>query len=379
MDLKKVTLMSKAAATGYFKAANGFKSAATLARLRDCALTTAVRRAYYETDFYREKYDRHGVRPDDIRTAADLEKLPIVTKQELIDNFEAAIPRNLDRRRAFLMGTSGSTGQPIQVYKDHHLVANFVSGMVRGMRMHEMFIPKMALIMDNLSPDNFEGSLEKYFKIIGGRFLPITVEQDIQSMLDKLEAFNPDYITAYTGVMRELATLITNMGFSRLNLRKVFVGGEMLDTYTRSRIETAFKCPCYDIYASTEGSFIAWECRHSNRHIKSDTVTVEIVDEDGFKVPDGEFGHILLTAHDGGKGTPIIRYSGCSDISCLLPHGCDCGVKTPLLGQIQGRVADAVILPDGRIYHAFCMTIPMEKLQRDHARNRIGSEKRKSL
>ncbi len=342
------------------------------AEMRDANLRRAVYKAYYETDFYRRKYDAHGVRPEEIRGVADLHKLPIVTKQELIDNFESAIPTSLERSNAYLMGTSGSTGKPIQVYKDYGFLTHFLAALFQGIRQHKLGFPKTAIIIDNLSDDNIESTIENHLKIVRSRFRMMTVEQDIRNMIHKVEVFNPDYILSYTGIVRELANLkLKGLGAS-IQPKKIAVTGEMLDNYTRELIEKAFGCPCYSIYASTEGSFIGWECEEQNMHVKADSVTIEVVDEKGQLLPAGQNGHILMTCHDGGNGTPIIRYSGCSDLSCIQAEPCRCGLHTPTLGPIQGRVVDSVHLPDGRIYHAFTMTIPMEKLMRRHFDGRIA-------
>ncbi len=372
MNLKKACGIVNAFSDGFMQHGHIFKDSRKYAAFRDKRLRRTVMTAYYETDFYRRKYDEHGVKPEEISTIADLHKLPIVTKEELIDNFEDAIPRSLDRENAYLMGTSGSTGRPIQIYKDYNFISQFVSSSLQGIRMHRLGIPKVCFIMDNLSADNFESTLETYMKIGMGYFKVMTVQQDLLDMIKELQRFNPDYIMTYTGILREIATVVKNTPGIKFRLKKVCVGGEMLDAYTRQHIEEAFGCPCYNFYAATEGGFIAWECEHKKMHIKAEDITLEIVDAEGHVVPPGQDGHILMTCHDGGRGTPIIRYSGCSDISHLESKPCSCGVNTQILGQIHGRVVDSIHLPDGRIYHAFYMTIPMEKLQREHFNDHIA-------
>ena len=109
-------------------------------------------------------------------------------------------------------------------------------------------------------------------------------------------------------------------------------------------IEEAFGCECFGLYSSTEGGLTAWECVNKKMHCSTDSVTVEIVDGQGNPLPAGVDGNILLTCHDRGLGTPLIRYAGCADVGQLADETCDCGVHTPILGQVKGRIVDSVHL-----------------------------------
>ncbi|MBF0227216.1 MAG: phenylacetate--CoA ligase family protein [Desulfobacterales bacterium] len=372
MKISSMYNLGKALLKSYFSSKNIFINQKVTKDIRNKALRKSVTTAYYETEFYRKLYDKHGVHPKDIQTVADLPKLPIVTKRDLIDNFKEAIPKSLNIKNAFILGTSGSTGQPVQVYKDYAWVEQFISWNFRIFKNHKLKFTKTVCITDNASSQSMESNTESFAKLFSKKIAFVNVEQDIGKMMDKIEKENPEHLTAYTGVMRELATLKKNGRGKDLKLRKLMVGGEMMDNYTRDYINEAFGCTCFNVYGSTEGGIIAFECPHEKMHIMADTVTIEIIDKDGNPVSNGEDGNILLTCHDGGKGTPIIRYNGCSDVSFLLKDNtCSCGMHTPILGQIKGRSVDSIYLPNGKIYHAFSLTIPMEKIQRQHGKDQV--------
>jgi phenylacetate-CoA ligase len=365
MNIGRLFGIGKAAWNGFKSSNVVYKSSDYIKQFENRAIQKAVSTAYNETDFYREKYDEYGVHPRDIRTAGDLAKLPIITKNDLINNFEGLIPRTLDMSRAYLQRTSGSTGRPIQVYEDGGWLASVIASMLRMLKIHKAGMPRLLAIFDR-TPNNFETSIQGYLKRIGRRVEIVSVEQEVSKIMEKVERNNPEYIVTYTGVMRSLAILKNNGAGKNLNIKKVLLTGEILDDYTRKYIEEAFDCLCYSLYGSTEGGITAWECPNKKMHIQSDHATVEIVDHEGNPLPPGEDGRILVTRHDGGKGVPIIRYSGLADVGHLLEESCGCGMNTPILGPIQGRTVDSIHLPDGRIYHAFSMTIPMEKIQRQY-------------
>ncbi|MDY6935446.1 MAG: hypothetical protein SVZ03_14620 [Spirochaetota bacterium] len=371
MEINQLLGIGKAALKSYRYSRRAWKSPESLKRLQDNALQRAVSIAYHHTDFYLEKYNKYGIHPSEIKTIEDLPKLPIITKQELIDYFNAAVPRSLNKNKAFLMGTSGSTGQPLQVYKDYTWLAHSLGFGLRMLKLHRMGLPKAAFIFDINSMSSIENKTKNFYKYFTKRAMLIPVELDVVEIMERLEKANVHYIATYTGVMRELATLRKNGMGKKLKLKKVGLTGELLDEYTREYIEDAFDCYCYSSYISTEGGTIAIECENKKMHINSDYVMVEVVDQNGTPLPAGEDGSILLTCYDGGYGTPIIRYSGCSDVGQLLPDKCDCGLNTPIMGPIKGRSVDSIHLPDGRVYHAFSMTIPMEKIQREYSNERI--------
>ena len=371
MDLSKVPGFIKAALRSFWISRRAWKSPEYLRDFQNKALQKAVSIAYNHTDFYREKYKRHGIHPSDICTIEDLPKLPIITKQELVDNFETTVPSPLNKKHSFIMGTSGSTGQPIQVYKDYIWLAHILGYGIRMLKMHKMGLPKAAFILDINANSSIENRTKGFYKFFTKRGLLIPVELDIMQIIKQLEKSNVNYIATYTGVMRELATLRNNGMVKNLKIKKVGLTGEILDEYTRKYIEEAFDCYCYSSYITTEGGAIAIECENKKMHINSDYVMVEVVDQDGKPLPAGKDGNILLTCYDGGYGTPIIRYNGCSDVGQLLTDKCNCGLNTPIMGPIKGRSVDSIYLPDGRIFHAFSMTIPMEKIQLIYSNGRI--------
>ncbi|MCP4602229.1 MAG: phenylacetate--CoA ligase family protein [Proteobacteria bacterium] len=375
MGIGKVFRIGKAVFDGYRLSKNVCKSSKYIEKLQNKRLSKAVATAYYETDFYREKYDSHGVKPRDIQGIEDLSKLPIVTKQELMDNFETAIPKSLNRERAIAIGTSGSTGQPLQVYKDQMWLAHCFGFAFLMRRIHKMGLPRVGFIFDVGSSGSIEQHIQDnsvwYAKYFAPRTLILPVDLDIVEIMEKLEEAKVQYLCTYTGIARELATLRKNGMGKNLKIKKVGLTGEILDDYTRQHIESAFECTCYTSYASTEAGPIALECENKNMHVYSDTCIVEVTDEQGNAMPKGEDGRIVLTCPVMGLSTPVIRYNGCSDAGRILPGKCNCGVNTPIMGPIQGRLTDSIHLPNGKIYHAFSMTIPMEKILRDHSRDRI--------
>jgi phenylacetate-coenzyme A ligase PaaK-like adenylate-forming protein len=111
---------------------------------------------------------------------------------------------------------------------------------------------------------------------------------------------------------------------------------------------------------------VAFEChKGGSYHVNSDFVFVEFLDDENKSVLYGKPGNIVVTRLYG-KATPIIRYSGLEDLVTPIKSKQDCGITSQMIGYIEGRKMDLVILPDGRNIAPFHVTtipaIAMEKL-----------------
>jgi phenylacetate-CoA ligase len=129
----------------------------------------------------------------------------------------------------------------------------------------------------------------------------------------------------------------------------VFVTSEMLYGYQRELIVDTFGCPLANGYGGRDSGFIAHECPQGGMHFMADAVIPEIVDDQGFPVPPGEAGHIVVTdlySHE----VPFVRYLT-GDIGVLSSRRCGCGRPLPLLERLDGRSNDSVVTADGRVMH----------------------------
>jgi len=322
-----------------------------------------ILRLAMKTPLYREKY--RGIEVDKIGLN-NIDKLPILTKADIRKHFpDGVVPENFDRRKGYVVSTSGSTGQPTSIYTDSIAIAKSLVAFVReinqfGIRWND----RMSIIVD-LTPSAIE---EAYMvKGLPMKFRNIQllhVGEDVEKMIEKIDKFNPKFIGGYPGVLRALAVL-KRKGYGK-NIEPEYIAssGAVLDDYTRKYIEEAFSTKVFDVYGSTEGGPIAFECRKGNYHIHHDMVHLEFLDENLEPVRYGEPGRIIVTKLYGAA-TPIIRYDGLNDFVIPLSRKCDCGINSPLIEKIGGRMVDALIMPSGRMIPPFAVTgIPAKVMER---------------
>lgn len=315
---------------------------------------------------YRKKYKDANIDIESIKGIEDIEKLPLVSKEDIIKGFpDEIVPLDFNRKNAYLVGTSGSSGRPVQMYKDSEYIMTEAIGGVRLLKEYDINWRKNRIT--NIGDFSMPGTtdeeclkkglmrnLQPFFSLKNHQIL--YTGEDVRILMDKMNEFKPEFLIAYTSVLMVLATLKMKGEGENVNPRYIVSSGEVLDDYSRKYIENAFDTRVVDLYATTEGGTVAFECRKGNMHVNSDFTYVEILDKNGERVDEGETGNIVITRLYPG-GTPILRYTGLNDLASYSMEECDCGMHTPLLKKLEGRKKDAIVLPGGRVFPP--ATIPM--------------------
>jgi len=352
------------------------KNEEEIKKYQDKALKKIVKYAY-TTPLYHEKYKKAGIKPNDIKGIKDIEKIPFITKEELRrQKPENLIPKGINEKKLLKVSTSGSTGRSVSIYSDAYTVFKTFMGFIRTIKEHNMNWRKNRLtIISDQSPESAE---EAYFSRVALPNVKSFFSMDnIQSlhvgekplkMIKKIDKFNPDFIGGYPGILKILALLKRQGNGKNIQPRVISSSGAILDQYTREYIEKSFNSKIFDMYGATECSPIAFQCKKGNYHVMSDFSYMELIDYDKKKISPGDMGNLVITKLFG-KGTPVIRYTGLSDMITSTDRKCDCGINTALIEKIEGRKVDCIILPDGKIIPPSSFTgIPykvMHKLKTD--------------
>ena len=326
-------------------------------RYQDKSLRWIVKYAY-TVPLYHEKYKKAGIHPRDIRGVKDIKKLPLVTKKDFRGKTaDFLLPKGADVGKYSMVSTSGSTGEPVTIYSDPYTIFHTFIGFVRSIREHGIDWRKnrMAIIAD-LSPDSAE---EAYFSRTAIPNLKVFFSLDNmkvfhvgekpEKLLQEIEAFNPEFIGGYPGILKILAILRRQGKAKNLMPRIIATSGAVIDEYTREYIKRAFDAELFDSYGATECSPMAFQCKKGHYHINSDFVYMEFMDPKEKKKISGDGGNIVVTRLFG-KGTPVVRYTGISDfITPSSKEPSDCSIHTPVIESIGGRVVDSIVLPNGDI------------------------------
>lgn len=304
-------------------------------------LRETVEHAYRSAPSAKEIFDRAGVSLPEVRSAKDLEKLPITRKPDLIElqrtkppygGFLAIPPEEVDR--VFI--TPGPIYGPHQTEKISWFGKTFYAA---GFRKGDVVINTPTYHMSPAGILFHEGA-----RACGATVIPTGVgntDAQIKTMLDLK-------VTGYAGMPSFLMTIIKRAEEMGHNFRKDFAlrrawfTGEMLAPSMRKALEEDYGIATFQCYAVTDlGGCVAYECDQKNGMHFMDEYVIEIVDPDtGKQLPPGEVGEIVATPiHNTIWG--LIRY-GTGDMSLYMAEPCPCGRTSYRLGGLVGRTADAV-------------------------------------
>ena len=341
-----------------------------LRALQEKKLREIVKHAYENVVYYRNLFDKAGLKPDNINTLDDLCRIPITTKKDLqhVPQHEL-IAKGIDVNKCFVKYTSGSTGHPLKMFlspeeRDFQILLNLSILRENGLKLTD----RVAYI---INPYRFPKSKYwfQYAGILQREYL--SVFDYPQRHVEILKKLRPDIIYGYPSNLTLLALYIREKGIEGINPRIIFSVAEALEPKAKKVIDSIMKVDTCDILGTIELGDIAWQCEKRNGyHISSDAVFVEFL-KNGKPAEAGEEGRIVCTSLYGYT-MPLIRYA-VDDICVSSDRVCSCGRTLPMIESIKGRANDFIVLPDGQII-ASCFLVIIMQAFHDVAQYRIIQE-----
>lgn len=320
---------------------------------RDRALRSLVRVAYAEVPLYRELMERAKVRPDNIQTASDLPRLPVVTKQTLRANYPEAVVRDTGYRTSET-STSGSTGTNFRVRLDSETRGWYRASFMLALEWAGWKIGEPHL----QTGMTFARSLDRKLKdsLLGCHYVPANDLSDarLDQNLELMDRHRVRHLWGYPGSLYFIARRALQRGWNR-PLRSVVTWGDNLYPHYRATLEKAFRVRVHDTYGCAEGMHIAAQCgTDGTYHTHTLDIIVEFLDEAGSPVAPGQRGNIVLTRLHPGP-MPFIRYRVGDAGTPGDAERCPCGRGYATMKAIEGRETDVVVTPSGKrlIVHFF--------------------------
>jgi phenylacetate-CoA ligase len=341
---------------------------ARLRRYQEGRLRALVDYAYARVPLYRRRFDAAGVRPESIRGLDDLGRIPILSKRELREAPRREILADgLHSEDCFLVETSGSTGEPTDLYKDRNALLSL--GAWTSPMNISRWVGRPAWRLMTLLVRH-ERTLEAGLVRSLPRFLLRVTEGDALAppdvQLDLLNRARPQLLITYPSVLRTLAVLVKERKPPVHQPAAIALSAEVFDAPTRRLAGEVFTTSTFvNAYGCTEAGLVALEChQHRGLHVTGTRAIVEVL-RDGRPAAPGDPGEVVVTDLTN-FASPILRYAGLGDVAVWSPARCPCGRVLPLLELIEGRRVDAFLLPDGRIVHPYHLTLAMEHIDGIH-------------
>ncbi len=317
-------------------------------------LQQTVERCYHNVSHYKEAMDAVGVKPEDIKTLADIRKLPFTEKDHLRQNYPFGMFAKPTTELARVHASSGTTGKPtvvgytlndINMWSDLMARSLSAAGMNRGERFHNAY--GYGLFTGGLG---FHQGAER----LGCMITPMSGGQT-QKQVMLIQDFAPDGLGCTPSYALNIAEEAESEGvdIKSLPLKVGIFGAEPWTEEMRAQIEERLGIDAIDIYGLSEiiGPGVSVECIEAKQglHIWEDHFFVECIDPDsGEPLPYGEQGELVFTSLTK-EAFPILRYRT-KDISVLDATPCRCGRTHVRMKRITGRTDDMLIIRGVNVY-----------------------------
>ena len=312
-------------------------------RLQLERLKEIVSTAYEKVPFYQERFKKAGIRPEDIQSLGDLEKLPFTTKTDLRDAYPFGMFAVPEEDIVEVHTSSGTTGKPtVSGYTKKDLE---IWGEVMARALNMALAEKSDRIQNCYGYGLFTGGLGVHYgaQQVGATVIPISAG-NTQRQVEILQDFKTSVITCTPSYALYLGEVLEKQGvdIKDLNLKSGVFGAEMWTEEMRDEIEKRLGLIALNIYGLTEiiGPGVAQECpEKSGLHIFEDHFYPEIIDPKTREVlGEGKKGELVLTTLTR-EGMPIIRFRT-KDITALRYEKCGCGRTMVRMDRITGRTDD---------------------------------------
>jgi len=307
-----------------------------------------------QSPFYKKRFEEIGLKPEDIKTLADLRKIPFTTKQDLRDTYPFGIASTPLRNCVRLHSSSGTTGNPTVILHTQKDLDEWANQVARN------------LWMVGLRPDDVFQNSSGYGMFTGGlgfqygaeRLGMLTVPAGAGNSLRQIKFITDFGTTAIHAIPSYVTRLYEVMKENGVDPRKdtklkvLAIGAEPHSEEQRKRIEDMMGVKAYNSFGMSEmcGPGVGFECKEQNGlHFWEDYYIVEIVDPETLEpVPDGEIGELVLTTLSR-EAMPLLRYRT-RDLTRVLGRSCPCGRNHVRLDRMRGRSDDMIVLRGVNIF-----------------------------
>lgn len=323
-------------------------------------LIETVKHVYENVPHYKQRMDEAKIRPEDIKSADDLVKLPFTSKKDLIDTYPYGLFAVPMKDVVRLHASSGTTGKQIVVgytQKDLDIWADICA---------RQLVAAGATKYDKVHVSYGYGLFTGGFGIhqgaqnLGATVIPVS-SGNTQRQLTIMQDFGSNILCCTPSYAMYLAESIEKEGhdINNFKLKAGIFGAEPWTEEMRRKIEEMLHIKAYDVYGLTEimGPGVAYECsEQKGMHVNEGHFIIEIIDPaTGERVPDGTAGEIVFTTLSK-RAFPMIRFRT-KDIGVISHEKCSCGRTFVRMSKPKGRCDDMMIIRGVNVFPSQIETV----------------------
>jgi phenylacetate-CoA ligase len=313
-------------------------------------LRRVIRYANTHCPFYQERFAQASLDVESAFTLEAFRRIPPLTKEDVRHHGARMMARDFPAEELFPKRTGGSTSVPLQFYIDKDSNGRKNACTWRHNRWAGWDIgDKTAMVW---GATDFRSDWNTWLRnTLMHRSVALDTlrlsPETMHAFAKQMRAFRPKVVFGHSHSIYMLAAFLLRHGYSAPSVKTVVSTSTVLTQTERQLIEEVFQCRVFDRYGCEEVSLIASECEcHTGLHLNSDHLLVEFL-VDGCPASRGECGEIHVTDLTN-FAMPFIRYR-VEDAGTPTDRLCPCGRGLPLMEKVQGRVADFIVTPEGRV------------------------------
>lgn len=331
--------------------------------IQSARLIETVQRIYHNVPGYRNKMQKAGLVPTDIKSLDDLSKLPFTTKEDLREHYPFGMFTVPMSEIVRVHASSGTTGRPTVVgytRKDLNIWAEVVTRTLVMAGVHRHDVVQVAY-----GYGLFTGGLGIHYgtENLGATVIPIS-GGNTQKQIQLMQDFGTTVIACTPSYALHLAEVMDDLGISPedLQLKTGIFGAEPWSENMRKEIEGKLKLRAIDIYGLSEviGPGVSCECEcQAGMHINEDHFIPEIIDPETLQpLAPGELGELVFSTVTK-EGIPLLRYRT-RDLTRLIYDKCDCGRTLVRMEKCRGRSDDMLIIRGVNVFPSQIESILLE-------------------
>lgn len=299
--------------------------------------------AIKHTEYYRENEKKYSI----LNSLDDLAYLPILEKSYLKENTKKFYSDESNNRNSRLLSTSGSTGSPMKIKVSVNDLQKRYKLVLKNMIEFGLDLRKpYARITGHDIADNDRIYRKDFFH--NHYFLSAfhLSDKTISKYYNVIVQNNIEALDGYPSAIYTMVKLLMDNNYKIECIKSIYVTSEKLHQYQKDVIEGYFNCKVFNYYGSNEQAPYVFTCTNDKLHLADSTGVIEVVDNNGNYVPNGEVGSMLITSFTS-HFMPLIRYRIGDSCVISTDQTCNCGNDGIIIEEIIGRDEDIFKTIDG--------------------------------
>ncbi len=320
--------------------------------LRDARVRAMVGHAAATVPHYRDL----SIDPREFETAADLEQLPLLGREEIQDAPERFVSETFRDDASLVFPTNGTTGTPLAVRHDRDSVLENIALGERERVVEAQLTGKRVryTVLDvNYGPRDTGFQVLRFYReqtampLRPARHM-LRITDPFERVVEAVNELKPDVLQGYGSYLEAFFEELDGTGAEMHRPGVVLYGSDTMSQAGRRFIEQRFGIPVISRYNAVEAFKIGFTCEERDGvHLEDDLCHVRVLDDAGGAQPPGEVGEVVIS-NLVNRATVLLNYR-LGDVAARSEGACRCGRTTPRLADVGGRLERTLRARDGRL------------------------------